>query len=90
MWESSEDAFYRQYGATVLQRQVIAVDSGNQVLCIEGKLARDILKIRNSELISVECESSQGLSVSFTGTESDLKEFYRIISSVRADSQGSD
>lgn len=82
-WMTQEHAFYGKQGARILRTQEIPIASQYRVICFEGQLTHDVLKMRNSNLISAQCESNDRLSFSFTGTENDLNEFYSVVEKIR-------
>lgn len=82
-WETKEQAFYDKEGATILRRREIPLGSQYHIVCIEGNLVRDALKLKHSDLISADCQSDNRLSLMFTGTEKDMQEFYTVTRSIR-------
>jgi len=79
-WESQENALY---AGTLMGRREIRTTAQDRIVCFEGKLVQQALKITNSNLITVNCQSNGRLNLSFTGTEKDLPEFYTIVERIR-------
>jgi hypothetical protein len=83
LWEAEEKRLYAKEGGTILRRLEVRLSPEHRMVCVEGNLAREALKIPRSHLVSANCQADNRLNLMFTGTEGDFQEFYGIVEQVR-------
>ncbi|HTS06408.1 MAG TPA: hypothetical protein VMP68_12560 [Candidatus Eisenbacteria bacterium] len=83
LWESEEQRFYAKEGGTILRTLEVRLTPEQRIVCVEGELAREVLRIPSPHLVSANCQANSRLNLMFTGTEGDFQEFYSIVERLR-------
>jgi hypothetical protein len=87
LWLSLKRQWLEREGVKSLEEKKLDV-SGAAIVCIGGSelrdaIVRDKLHGFDTDIISLECKSTDGLSILFVGEPSDLTPFYALVSQIR-------
>jgi hypothetical protein len=81
-WKKFNVERLEQKGLRVVEEHVIRFDD-ETLVCVGGSELREVIRVLNTEVMSMECASTGTLSLRFLGERSDLQEFYEIAAKIR-------
>jgi hypothetical protein len=85
-WASMTRQSFERQGLNDLKEQ--SIQAGDEtIVCLGGQALRAMIRVPSIAAISMECQSSGRLSAGFSGAESALPEFYKIISEIHKTKQ---
>jgi len=86
-WLSLKRQWLQREGVKSLEEKKLSI-SDTVIVCLGGSelkdaIERDQLHRFDTDIVSLECESTDGLSILFVGEPSDLQPFYAFVSQIR-------
>jgi hypothetical protein len=84
-WVASQRQIMDREGIAVRVEEKLSID-GQQLRCIGGEfwpeIPRKDSRLPDSNMLSVQCRSKEGIEIRFDGEHSDLPDFYSLVSSI--------
>ena len=85
-WASLTRQSFERQGLNDFKEQ--SIPAGDETIaCLGGQVLRAMIRVPSMAAVSMECRSSGRLSVGFSGPESALPEFYKIVSEIHKKKQ---
>jgi hypothetical protein len=85
-WASMTRQSFERQGLNDLKEQ--SIQAGDEtIVCLGGQILRAMIRVPSLAAVSMECRSSGRLNLGFSGPESALPEFYKIMSEIHKKKQ---